>query len=161
MAEVAFIIVAAITLASAFFVVFSPKLMYSGVALFFTLFGVAGLYVFLYADFLAATQIMVYVGGIMVLILFGIMLTNKIASTDLRQTNRGRFMAGLGAFILFLFMAYIALTAQWHTGSPQLLDATVAKLGLLILYQYLLPFEVASILLLAALIGAALLSRKK
>ncbi|NOZ09235.1 MAG: NADH-quinone oxidoreductase subunit J [FCB group bacterium] len=161
MAEVAFIIIAAITLASAFFVVFSSNLMYSGVALFFTLFGVAGLYVFLYADFLAATQIMVYVGGIMVLILFGIMLTNKIASTDLRQANRGRFMAGLSAFILFLLISAIAVTTQWHTGSPQFLDTTVAKLGMMILYQYLLPFEVASILLLAALIGAALLSRKK
>ncbi len=161
MAEAAFIIIAAVTLASAFFVVFSPKLMYSGVALFFTLFGVGGLYVFLYADFLAATQIMVYVGGILVLILFGIMLTNKIASTDLKHANRGRFLAGIGAFALFCLLASIIFQAPWHIGHPQNLDSTVAKLGTMILTDYLLPFEVASILLLAALIGAAVLSRKK
>ena len=63
---------------SALWVVISPNLVHSAVSLLFTLFGVAGLYVFLYADFLAATQVVIYVGGILVLIIFGVMLTNKI-----------------------------------------------------------------------------------
>ena len=63
---------------SSYWVVMSPNLVHSAVALLFTLFGVAGLYVYLYADFIAATQVIIYVGGILVLIIFGVMLTNKI-----------------------------------------------------------------------------------
>ena len=76
MAEIAFIGVALLVVLSAFMVVISSNLVHSAVALLFTLFGVAGLYIFLYADFMAATQVVIYVGGILVLIIFGVMLTN-------------------------------------------------------------------------------------
>ena len=78
MADLVFWIIAAVTIMSAAFVVLNNQLIYSAVALLFTLFGVAGLYVFLWADFIAGIQILVYVGGILVLVIFGIMLTNKI-----------------------------------------------------------------------------------
>ena len=78
MGEIIFIGLLLIISASALWVVISPNLVHSAVSLLFTLFGVAGLYVFLYADFLAATQVVIYVGGILVLIIFGVMLTNKI-----------------------------------------------------------------------------------
>ena len=78
MAELVFWFVAAVTIISAGFVVLNNQLIYSAVALLFTLFGVAGIYVFLWADFIAGIQILVYVGGILVLVIFGIMLTNKI-----------------------------------------------------------------------------------
>jgi len=160
MAEATFIFVAAVTIASAFFVVYSRKLMYSAVALFFTLFGVAGLYVFLYADFLAATQVMVYVGGILVLIVFGVMLTSRISNTELLHGNRNRFTAGFGALLFFGILAAVVLKTEWHSGMPQKTESTVEVIGTLILNEYLLPFEIASVLLLAALIGAAMLSRK-
>ena len=80
MAEFVFWFIAALTIMSAAFVVINNQLIYSAVALLFTLFGVAGLYVFLWADFIAGIQILVYVGGILVLVIFGIMLTNKIRS---------------------------------------------------------------------------------
>ena len=67
-----------VIMCSALWVVVSPNLVHSAVSLLVTLFGIAGLYVFLYADFLAATQVVIYVGGILVLIIFGVMLTNKI-----------------------------------------------------------------------------------
>ena len=70
MADNFFICLSALVIASAFWVVFSPNLIHSAVSLLFTLFGTAGLYVFLYADFLAATQVIIYVGGILVLIIF-------------------------------------------------------------------------------------------
>ena len=78
MSELVFLFISALTLISAVFVVINNQLIYSAIALLFTLFGVAGLYVFLWADFIAGIQILVYVGGILVLVVFGIMLTNKI-----------------------------------------------------------------------------------
>ena len=76
--------------ASAFMVVTSPNLVHSAVSLLFTLFGVAAIYIYLYADFIAATQIVIYVGGILVLIIFGVMLTNKIdnATIDSKTHNK-------------------------------------------------------------------------
>ena len=87
MAESIFWFIAAFTVISAVFVVLNNQLIYSAVALLFTLFGVAGLYVFLWADFIAGVQLLVYIGGILVLIIFGIMLTNRISSVRLSQTN--------------------------------------------------------------------------
>ena len=80
MADFAFWLIAALTLGSALMVVSSKSLLYSAYSLLFTFIGVTGLYVFLWADFLAVVQVVVYVGGILVLIIFGIMLTNKISS---------------------------------------------------------------------------------
>ena len=161
MSELVFIFIAALTISSAFWVVFSNNLIYSAVALLFTLFGIAGLYVFLFADFIAATQVMVYVGGILVLIIFGVMLTNKISDSTVTQTNRPRLLAGVIAFIIFIMMAFISLTTQWHVGAVQSTDKTTAVIGDMILNEYLLPFEAVSLVLLAALIGSALLSRKQ
>jgi len=79
-----FYLFAAITVFSAAFVVFSRNVIYSAFALLFTFFGVAALYVFLSADFIAVTQVVVYVGGILVLLLFGVMFTNNIMDTDLK-----------------------------------------------------------------------------
>ena len=161
MSELVFIFIAALTISSAFWVVFSNNLIYSAVALLFTLFGVAGLYVFLFADFIAATQVMVYVGGILVLIIFGVMLTNQISESTVTQTNRPRLLAGVIAFIIFLMVAYISLTTQWHECTVQTAEKTTTVIGDMILNEYLLPFEAVSLVLLAALLGSALLSRKQ
>ena len=82
---IVFYVFAAVTVASAAIVVLARSLIYSAFALLFTFFGVAGLYVLLGADFLAATQLLVYVGGILVLLLFGVMLTHKLYDLDLRS----------------------------------------------------------------------------
>ena len=83
MADFAFWLIVGLTIGSAILVVQSKKLVYSAYSLLFTLLGVTGLYVFLWADFLAVVQVVVYVGGILVLIIFGIMLTNKITSVNI------------------------------------------------------------------------------
>src|SRR4030042_265188 len=83
--QIIFYAFVAMTVISAGFVVFSRNLTHSAFALLFTFFGVAGLYVFLGADFLAATQMIIYVGGILVLLLFGVMLTHKLYSLDLKS----------------------------------------------------------------------------
>ena len=160
MAENLFLFMAALVIASAFWVVFSPNLIHSAVSLLFTLFGTAGLYVFLYADFIAATQIVIYVGGILVLIIFGVMLTSKIDSPSIASSSANQFIGGMGAFAIFVMQVAVIFNTPWNIGSEQYRDATVGAIGKLLLTNYLLPFEIISILLLSALMGAALLSRR-
>lgn len=152
---------AAITLASALVVVTARNLVRSAFALLFTLGGVAGLYVYLHADFLAATQVVVYVGGILVLILFGVMLTAKIASVELYQgTGRvGRSLLLFAALLLVLFNVYF--NTEWPVRRVADTGPTAARIGTAFMTDYLLPFEVVSVLLLAALIGAVLIARRE
>ena len=149
------------TVITAIWVVLSPNLIHSAVSLLFTLFGVAGLYVFLYADFIAATQIIIYVGGILVLIIFGVMLTNNIADPKLTNKSQHQLLAGLFSFALLIMLSNIVFDTNWYVQELIIRDSTVNDIGMMLLSTYLLPFEVVSILLLAALIGAAMLSRKK
>ena len=160
MAENLFLIIAAIVIASSFWVVFSPNLIHSAVSLLFTLFGTAGLYVFLYADFIAATQVVIYVGGILVLIIFGVMLTSRIDKPSIAASSKNQFIGGIGAFTIFVMQIAVIFNTPWHIGSVQSRETSVANIGDLILNKYLLPFEIVSILLLASLLGAALLSRR-
>ena len=149
------------TIMTAIWVVLSPNLIHSAVSLLFTLFGVAGLYIFLYADFIAATQIIIYVGGILVLIIFGVMLTNNIADPKLTNKSQHQLLAGLFSFALLIMLSNIVFDTNWYVKDLVIRDSTVNDIGMMLLSTYLLPFEVVSILLLAALIGAAMLSRKK
>ena len=156
---------ALITIASAFAVVSVRNIVHAAFALMVTLFGVAGLYVFLQADFLAATQVIVYVGGILVLILFGVMMTSGRLEMRVR-IQRGQLLlgGGISLALLMLLLTVIANTPKWENltddGTP--LEPTTKLIGELILKdKFLLPFEVASVLLLVALIGAALISRKE
>ena len=113
MAEIAFIGVALLVIISAFMVVISSNLVHSAVALLFTLFGVAGLYIFLYADFMAATQVVIYVGGILVLIIFGVMLTNKIDDPNLSNLSKNQLIASIFCLILFVFQMQIIFNTNW------------------------------------------------
>ncbi len=156
---------ALITIASAFAVVTVRNIVHAAFALMVTLFGVAGLYVFLQADFLAATQVIVYVGGILVLILFGVMMTSGRLEMRI-HIERGQLLlgGGISLALLMLLLTVIANTPGWKNltddGTP--LPPTTESIGNLILGEkFLLPFEVVSVLLLVALIGAALISRKE
>ncbi len=156
---------ALITIASAFAVVSVRNIVHAAFALMVTLFGVAGLYVFLQADFLAATQVIVYVGGILVLILFGVMMTSGRLEMRI-HIQRGQLLlgGGISLALLMLLLTVIANTPKWEnlTDDGLTLEPTTERIGKLILEdKFLLPFEVASVLLLVALIGAALISRKE
>ena len=158
---VIFWIFAAVTVGSAAVVVFARSLIYSAFALLFTFFGVAGLYLMLGADFLAATQLLIYVGGILVLLLFGVMLTHKIYDLDLRSEVT-QFLPGLiVAAGVFGILTLTALRTPWAAGAGRAPSATTEEIGELFLGQYLMPFWAASILLLVALIGAAMIVRRK
>ena len=92
---------AVLTVGSAAAVAFSSNIVYSAFALMGTLFGVAAMYVFLAADFVAAAQLLIYIGGILVLILFAVMLTHRIATVDVSNRSVGRFPDGTGTWTLF------------------------------------------------------------
>src|SRR5437867_3572665 len=152
---------AALTVLSAAVVVFSRSLIYSAFALLFTFFGVAALYVFLGADFLAATQLVIYVGGILILLLFGVMLTHKLYDLDLK-TETFQFFPGLFvASTVFLTLFGVIVKTSWYSRGERALSPTTKEIGNLFMKEYILPFEVASIFLLIALIGAAMLVRRR
>jgi NADH-quinone oxidoreductase subunit J len=157
---IVFWVFAILTVGSAAVVVLSRTLIYSAFALLFTFFGVAGLYVLLGADFLAATQLLVYVGGILVLLLFGVMLTHKIYDLDLK-TETTQFAPGVIVAVgLFVILSATAVRTQWM-GLTRAPAPTTKAIGRLFLGQYLLPFEAASVLLLVALMGAAMIVRRR
>jgi NADH-quinone oxidoreductase subunit J len=157
---VVFWVLAIVTVGSAAVVVLSRTLIYSAFALLFTFFGVAGLYVLLGADFLAATQLLIYVGGILVLLLFGVMLTHKIYDLDLK-TETTQLASGLVvAAGLFVILSATAVRTQWM-GVARPPAPTTRSIGRLFLGEYLLPFEAASVLLLVALMGAAMIVRRR
>ena len=156
---------ALMTIASALVVVTVRNIVHAAFSLMVTLFGVAGLYVFLQADFLAATQVIVYVGGILVLILFGVMMTSGRLEMRI-HIERGQLLLGglVSLMLLMLLLTVIANTPVWKnlTDDGTELPPTTERIGELILNgPFLLPFEVVSVLLLVALIGAALISRKE
>jgi NADH:ubiquinone oxidoreductase subunit 6 (subunit J) len=155
-----FWVFATVTVSSAAVMVLSRKLIYSAFALLFTFFGVAGLYVLLGADFLAAVQLLVYVGGILVLLLFGVMLTHRVHDLDLRGGATQLVPGAIVAGGLFVILAATAVRTQWgQSARPP--APTTADIGRLFLGEYLLPFEAASVLLLVALVGAAMIVRRR
>ena len=159
-ADSVFWLFAIVTVVSGAVVVFARSLIYSAFALLFTFFGVAGLYVLLGADFLAATQLLVYVGGILVLLLFGVMLTHRIYDLDLRSEKTQLGSGLLVAAGIFIVLAAVAFKTEWPT-VERAPAPTTEGIGRLFLGQYLLAFEAASVLLLIALIGAAMIVRRK
>ena len=156
-----FYLVAIITVGSAAMVAFSRNIIYSAFSLLGAFGGVAGIYVFLGADFVAAVQLLIYVGGILVLVLFAVMLTHRI--TDVQITNRaaGRLTALIVTGVLLYLLVETVRGTSWAKAKELVYKATTGTIGDLFLESYLLPFELASLVLLAALIGAVVISRKE
>jgi NADH-quinone oxidoreductase subunit J len=161
LAQIVFYFFAALTVGSAAVVVFARSLIRSAFALLFTFFGVAALYAFLGADFLAATQMVIYVGGILVLLLFGVMLTHKLYDLNLKGETFQVFPALVAVLVIFAALVFFMLQTHWFNGGPSAEVPTTAAIGELLMRDYILPFEVASILLLVALIGAAMIVRRR
>ena len=158
--DLVFWVFAILTVGSAAVVVSARSLIYSAFALLFTFFGVAGLYVLLGADFLAAAQLLIYVGGILVLLLFGVMLTHRIYDLDLRSEKTQLVPGLIIAVGVFIIVAAVAFKTEWPTvARPP--APTTQEIGRMFLGEYLLAFEAASVLLLVALIGAAMIVRRK
>jgi len=158
LSELIFWCFVALTIGSAIVVVSHSRVIYSVFALLFTLFGVAALYVYLAADFLAASQLLVYVGGILTLIIFGVFLTSKVMSLDVSEQSHQRWLALIPIALIGAGLLMIIVTTSWPSNVSEV-RPTTEELGRLLLTNYLVSFEAASILLLAALIGAMRLAR--
>jgi NADH:ubiquinone oxidoreductase subunit 6 (subunit J) len=161
--DVSFLGFAGLVVVTSVLVVALKNLLHAAVALFFCLTGVAALYVLLGADFLAVAQLLIYAGGILVLIIFGVFLTARIyGGTKLEVTgSKMPWKFGLAvAFGVFMATWTILSKATWRAVEPKY-AVTTKELGNLFLTKYVLAFELISILLLFVMVGAAVLVRKE
>ncbi|MEK6553532.1 MAG: NADH-quinone oxidoreductase subunit J [Bacteroidota bacterium] len=158
--DIIFYIFAAITLLSALFVVTTRNIVHSAFYLLFTFFGVAGIYVLLGADFIAISQILIYVGGILILLLFGVMLTNKITNVEIRTGTVHMLPAAIATGIFMGAVVAVMVWTEWKSEPSQMPLTTTKDIGHLLLTDYVLIFELLGILLLVALIGAASIARR-
>ena len=151
----------ALTVGGAAFVAFSRNIVYSAIGLLGALLGAGALYVLLSADFVAIVQLLVYVGGVMVLVLFAVMLTSKISEVNVSNRSFGLFGGALLFVAMAPVLAAVALLAPWRAQAPGPMEPTTAEIGNALLTRWLLPFEVASLVLLATLVGAVVIARKE
>ncbi len=152
---------AAFTVLCAAGVAFSGNIVYSAFALLGMLFGVAALYVFLAADFVAGAQFLIYIGGVLVLILFAVMLTHRIADVAVSNRSVGRFPAFALVAATAVIMARAIFKTRWPVVDTLPDTPTTHAIGNGFLGPYVLPFELASFVLLAVLVGAIVVSRKE
>ena len=158
--DIIFYLFAAITLVSGFMVVTSRNIVYAAFSLLFTFFGVTGIYVLLGADFIAVVQLLVYVGGILILLLFGVMLTNRITDVEIRSGTLHVIPATIGVGLLLGALFSLMVLTDWESKPFDYPETTLYTLGEVLISEYILIFELLGILLLIALIGAASIARK-
>lgn len=160
-----FLAISAVTVISAAVVAFSRNIIYSAFALLGVFVGVLGLYILLSADFVAIIQLIVYIGGVLILILFAVMLTTKIdlASGQRKLLNRAMepVAAFFGAAVLGGLVWREISRTNWPARISESYAPTTALIGDALLQRYLLPFEAVSILLVLVLVGAVLLARRE
>jgi NAD(P)H-quinone oxidoreductase subunit 6 len=159
--QICFAVLSTTVVAGALGVVLLPNVVYAAFLLAGVFLSVAGLYLMLNASFVAAAQVLVYVGAVNVLILFAIMLVNKredlaaIPGLGLR-----RLLSGLVCGGLFVLLIRVAFTTPWGSGPEPVGEEATIRIGEHLFSDYLLPFELASVLLLMAMIGAIVLARR-
>jgi NADH-quinone oxidoreductase subunit J len=173
-ASIVFWFIALLTAGSAIFVVTSRNILHAAFSLCLTFLGVGAIYVFLHADFVAAVQLIVYVGGILVLIMFAVMFSSNVVEDTAEHGRSHLAMVAGAASAVAIFAAIVLLTqrmkiplaaANTFGDIPYARTVSVVGgevgLGHYLMGQYMLPFEVVSVLLLAALIGAVVIVRKE
>lgn len=160
---VSFVILALLMLGASLGVVLLNNIVYSAFLLALVFISIAGLYILLNAGFVAAAQVLIYVGAVNVLILFGIMLVNKRQPFSvIRNAWLGRAATALVCFGLFALLGTMVLATPWPlSNAPIAGDRAIYIIGRHFFTDFLLPFELVSVLLLMALIGAIVLARRE
>jgi len=167
-----FIFYAFVSLAviSALLILFTRNVLYAAFLLIITFMCISAVYVFAGADFIAITQVLVYVGGVLVLMIFGVMLTNKLSGKAVTTSSHYQFwglLIGLSVFgiltfaILQLDFTQLNWIQQSVADGTVIRESTVNTLGIQLMSEFVLPFEVVGILLLLALIGAAFIAKRQ
>jgi NADH-quinone oxidoreductase subunit J len=159
-ASIAFWVFAAAALVGALGTVAARRIFHNALFLVVALASVAAIYVLLSADFLAVVQILVYTGAIVILLLFAIMLTPQQVELPAFAPASHQFAAGLVSLSVFGLVVGVVLTTRWPLAAVPLDRPTTQVIGRDILTTYVFPFELVSLLLLAAMIGAILLARE-
>jgi len=154
----AFWVLSGTTVGGALMVVAARNLIHAVLFLVLSFVGVAGLYLTLSADFVAVVQVLIYAGAISVLMLFAIMLTPR-ADRDNAETVF-RVPALILAVLVTVTITFVAFATDWHEAARGPFDETAAAIGEAVLDPFVLPFEIASVLLVAAMIGAIMLARE-
>jgi NADH-quinone oxidoreductase subunit J len=162
-ANLSFWLITVMVLVSGALAAFARNIVQAAFALFFTLIGMAGYYVLLGSDFLAITQVVIYVGGILVLLIFGVLLTIRPLERPQRGATRLYLLGGAaGAAMMAGVLWTIIRRTPWPVAATLADPApTTRVLGRMLLGEYLLPFELAGMTLLLCLVGAAYLVRRK
>jgi NADH-quinone oxidoreductase subunit J len=158
---VTFWIMAVVVVAAALGVVFMRNVFRTALALILCFIAVAGLYITLSADFLAAVQILVYVGAISVLIILAVMMTREVQRGSL--ANKMEIPAAIVAAVLLIILIYTVTNTGWKIAAEAPLSPTTAPLATRLFSEngFILPVEIGAVLLLAAIIGAIVISREK
>lgn len=165
--QIVFYLFAGLTIASALVVLWTKNVLYAAFSLIVTFLGVAAMYVFAGADFIAVAQILIYVGGILVLIIFGVMLTNRLSGQSVTTESHNKFtgyLIGLTIFGTLFYAIYkVNFTAigSVNDGSGLAGESTVGLIGVKLMSTYMLPFEIIAVLLLLTLIGAAFIAGRQ
>jgi NADH-quinone oxidoreductase subunit J len=158
-----FLVTAVVTLGGAVMVVTARNLIHAALWLILTLFGVAVMYGLLSAPFFTVIQVVIYIGAIAILMIFAVMLTRRVRQEAGSSVNKGWWMAGLMSLVLFTALVWIFSTwSGFQTTLPELpADSDpIKELGIALVSPsaYVIPFEIASVLLVAALIGAVVVA---
>ena len=161
--QVLFIVFGVITLGAALMMVTRRNVFHAALFMILSFFGVAGLYVLLEAPFLAGVQLFIYIGGISILIIFAIMLTRDMMNPNIVGRNSQWIAAAVVTVALCAVLVWTVLSYDWAAASGAVPEDTIARLGKALVDQkgLALPFEVASVLLLVALIGAVTIARER
>jgi len=161
MQSVIFVILAIITIVSALMVVTSRNLLHSALWLIASFFGIAGIFILLQAEFLAVVQVLIYIGAIAMLIIFAIMLTRRIMDPQQPRFNSQWGLVGGFAALLFVGLAAVVTRVAWPVAVGEVPADAIAQLGVDFVGIYAVPFEIASVLLVVAMIGAIIIARER
>ena len=159
-----FLALACITCGSALVMLWTKNILHAALAMFMTMLGLAGLYILAYADVMAVSHLMIYVGGVLILILFGIMLTNQNSRGDKDQNNlvteeSSRTMPAVIGLAIFVGLVFIL--ARGNFSGVEIADpnSKLSFVGISLLTEYAMPFELVGIYLLIALIGSTYIAK--
>lgn len=161
MIEILFFIFGSIAVLSALGIILTKNVLYAACGLVVTFLSIAAIYVLVGAEFLAVTQIMIYVGGIVVLMVFGVMLTNKISGKALVTKTHNKFFGILLGAVVFGALVFVVLKINFPMVTRVASENNIKQIGEGIMTDFIFPFEMAGLLLLMTLIGAATLASFK
>jgi len=156
---------ALVTVLSALTVLLTKNVIHAVLALLGVFLGVSAMYIFAGADFLAVSQLIVYIGGVLVLMLFGVMLTNKEVGKEYPVSRNNSLVLGiLSGLLIFIALFYLIIVkgeALVKPGNENAIDNTITFIGIALIKEYSIAFELIGFLLLVTLIGAAFIAGRK